>query len=292
MQKINRQPNNPNRTNTLKIFLGGLPTESSEEHIVKILKVEFGIDVLDIFIKRRKNRSKCLGHGTLRISKCQSSGLLRAGYFTYKDRSVRVEPCLEGKDLILRREALKQRRIFLRNLSSETTQQLLKWLMVKYGNVESCYLRGEPGTKLLVGVVIFSTQAEAKRVIEELRQHKEAISSELNSKDIEIGFSFKRIPNEQDPTSQEKSSKKRRRKKNKKRGKKKRNKNRKEMKDKSKAELENFDHSVKPSRPEYFHCRRLVNDGPANLLLRRRTILGANNSKLLSSKIGWMNSNW
>lgn len=120
--------------------------------------------------------------------------------------------------------------------------------MQKFGNVESCYMRGEPGKVELVGVVIYSQESEAQSALAELSK-KMWMFKKLKAKNVQIGFCFKEI--------KAMKLKKLRSQKG----------NKKECLSQREARV----HQIKPSWREYGHCKRETtwNHDEGNLVFKK-----------------------
>lgn len=177
-----------------KVFLGGLPKDAIEEELTAALIESFDIDVKELFLKKRKNRgkTKCLGHGILTLPASQVPRLVQVGYLKYKGRKVKMDHCLSGKELKERQKSLKERRIYLSNVLSSTEPSDLQQIMERFGNVESCYFRGQPGTELLVGVTIFATSVQAQNAKNHFSENMKELSK-LGGGDMKVGFSFREL---------------------------------------------------------------------------------------------------
>ena len=153
----------------VKLFIGGLPKDSSEPELYKILTQHAAI--LNIELKRRKNKrtNKCLGHGIITTDLHGSQLLLGLKHFEYKGRTVAVSPYLTGDDLRAHQSNFGTRRLFVRGVPTHFKERDLRHTFRTYGALESCYFRKEPGTESKVAVVIFDRPSAAKSAVEDLQ---------------------------------------------------------------------------------------------------------------------------
>lgn len=150
-----------------KIFLGGLPSNSKVEEISALLSSY--AEILKIDFKHRTNKTKCLGHGILSTPEKGAKVLLKLGSFDYKGRTISLTPHLEGEELVKFREELTKRRFFIKNLPEDTVIENLIRYFGKYGEIETCYLRGEPSSSLKICVVIFKNKIPTLKAYEKYR---------------------------------------------------------------------------------------------------------------------------
>lgn len=177
-----------------KIFLGGLPQNSTVEDIREGLSGLIPSESFEVEINYRKNKQKCLGSGVILTGQSQAEKLLKKGSISYKGRMVKILPYREGKELLKFREELSRRRVFVKNLPEDVRVQPIARYFRRYGRLESTYLRGEPSSNLKIAVVIFVERSSARLAYEDFRFGKidfcKILNSKIFEKDIEMAFNF------------------------------------------------------------------------------------------------------
>ena len=172
----------------IKLFIGGLPKDSSEAEIYEILQRYAAI--YNIELKRRKNKGnqKCLGHGILTTDLQGSKTLVERKYFIYKERTIVVSPYFTGEDLKAYQETFSLRRLFVRGVPYNYKDWDLRRTFTEYGALETCYFRQEPETTERIAVVIYKQAAAAERALENLELlHKQLRTSMTAAYSLTVG---------------------------------------------------------------------------------------------------------
>lgn len=176
----------------MKLFLGGLPTESKLEDLEQIIS-RFA-EVSKIELKMRANNKKCLGYGLITASTTQAKKLISLGQIDYRNRKVKITPYREGNELKSFRKELGKRRLFIKNIPKNANSRAISRYFTRYGAVESCYLRGEPSSDLKIAVLIFKNKASALSVYKDFRfgliDFNRILSSNNLKEKVMMGFQF------------------------------------------------------------------------------------------------------
>lgn len=193
MELKNTQQQAKKTTKTSKIFLGGLPQDSNVEELQEMLS-KLTASSFNIEIKCRKNRKKCLGSGVIRTGEAEAKKLIEKGSLLYKGRKVKILPYREGKELLKFREQLQRRRIFVKNMPEDVRVETITRYFLRYGPLESVYLRGEPSSNLKIAVVIFVEKHSARKTYQDFRfgriNFKKILNSKKMKKKIQVAFCF------------------------------------------------------------------------------------------------------
>lgn len=193
-QSRNSTKSNTKTRNQYKLFVGGLPAETTSEDLKSFLSEK--AEVFEVVLKLRTNKKKCLGHGVVTTSKEGAEKLLAVAQFEYGNRIVKLAPYREGSELTEFRKELTRRRIFIKNLPEDTNIDFISSHFISYGLIESCYLRGEPSTDLKIAVMIFKNKFSALRVYQDYRfgilNFQEILRRNLENS-IYVGFRFSEL---------------------------------------------------------------------------------------------------
>lgn len=193
-------------TKTVSLFIGGLPQETNELELIYLLSQHF--TVLKLELNKRKKGSKCLGHGTLIIPLSEERMALQTDHITYKQRKVKIMRNMKGEELRKFQKEFGMRRLYLKNLSPDIKADELNDIFSRFGDIESCYIRGEPLSETKIGIVIF-TEKESARVAYCKFRYGSLRFLEERCERLKIGFCYTELVKE---SREEFSNKKGRRK--------------------------------------------------------------------------------
>lgn len=177
----------------VKVFMGGLPTSCCNKEIEHLLSKLSDTKDIQVSLKLRSNKRKCLGSGIAKMDRATALTLTKIGSFFYKQRKVRMMMHREGAELKQFREQLTKRRLFIKNFPKDINVKKLQEYFEKYGKLESVYLRGEPGSELKVAVVIFEKKSSARLLYQDYRFGKicfKAILGKQFRRRVAMGFRF------------------------------------------------------------------------------------------------------
>lgn len=177
--------------NMQKLFVGGLPPDSKAEDIKSILSTR--TQIYEVVLKRRPKNDKCIGHGYIVTSKKGAEDLLRLQSFKYRKRKVKIAPYQDGNKLEQFRKEVSRRRVFIKNLPNDIKADQISEYFKEYGEIESCYMRGEPKSNLKIAVLIFKQKISALKVYEDYRFGEldfEEILKRKMEKNVYVGFRF------------------------------------------------------------------------------------------------------
>lgn len=159
--------NTDKKSQNKKLFIGGLPSNSTSEGIKSLLSKK--VETLDVVLKLRTNNKKCLGHGIVTTTEQGALKLLSIGQFDYGGRIIKITPFRGGKDLVKFRKELTRRRFFIKNLPEDVKVEDISGHFSRYGPIESCYLRGEPSIDLKIAVLIYKEKRSALMAYQDYR---------------------------------------------------------------------------------------------------------------------------
>ena len=182
----------------IKLFIGGLPKDSTEAELYEILRQH--ATIINIELKRRKNKrsQKCLGHGILTTDLQGSHSLLQLRKFVYRGRIVAISPYLTGDDLETYKRTFSQRRLFVKGVPLRYSERNLRDVFKGYGALETCYFRQEPESPDRLGVVIFKEASSATRAFNDM-----FLLSRQRRTTMNVAFSFEGFKNNPNPNSGE-----------------------------------------------------------------------------------------
>lgn len=150
-----------NINNSAKVFIGSLPKKTEDIKLLKEL-CKFG-EVFFLTTKRKETNGECLGYGHAQVSKHAYERLIDIKSLTFMGRKITFGPYLDGNKLKSHLTSLNSKRIFVRNIPKNSTQESLITLFSDIAKVETAYLRNIPGSRKPIGVIIFSDAKMAEK---------------------------------------------------------------------------------------------------------------------------------
>jgi len=173
----------------MKIFIGGLPT-SYDEDVIRGLFAPHG-EVLQIFVPTDRETGQPRGFAFLEMSK--ESGVSAVGaldQITIEDRVIKCNEQLSKEELANRKEsrATEGVKIYVGNVSFETTKEQLVECFEQYGTVSDCYVPLDSNTGMMRGFAFIRmpNEEESNKAIESLNGEM------LGGRDIEVSVSLPR----------------------------------------------------------------------------------------------------
>jgi RNA recognition motif-containing protein len=173
----------------MKIFIGGLPT-SYDEDVIRGLFAPHG-EVLQIFVPTDRETGQPRGFAFLEMSK--ESGVSAVGaldQITIEDRVIKCNEQLSKEELANRKESRANEgvKIYVGNVSFETTKEQLVECFEQYGTVSDCYVPLDSNTGMMRGFAFIRMPNE-----EESNKAIESSNGEmLGGRDIEVSVSLPR----------------------------------------------------------------------------------------------------
>jgi RNA recognition motif-containing protein len=173
----------------MKIFIGGLPT-SYDEDVIRGLFAPHG-EVLQIFVPTDRETGQPRGFAFLEMSK--ESGVSAVGaldQITIEDRVIKCNEQLSKEELANRKESRANEgvKIYVGNVSFETTKEQLVECFEQYGTVSDCYVPLDSNTGMMRGFAFIRmpNEEESNKAIESLNGEM------LGGRDIEVSVSLPR----------------------------------------------------------------------------------------------------
>lgn len=205
---IDQPINSPSEANGLiEVFIGGLPNDTVDADLLNLLSKHAKIVELNVKRRNNKKNKKCLGYAISKIEEKEAQNLIQLRYITYNNRRISLTKNLKGKELEEFQKRFAKRRLFIKDLPENTKPEFLKRTFSKFGALDSFYVRGQPGTKLKLGVVIFK---ERKSALAAFHFSMNKMIEELNKLGTKVEFDYRDMKKEtekHDPTNKKKKRK-------------------------------------------------------------------------------------
>lgn len=160
-QKSKKMLNDMNTQDQTEIFIGGLPNNTDDESLSELLSRYTKINELNVKRRNNKKTKKCLGYAIAKVDQSKAHKLIEVAYLNYKDRRISLTKNLKGKELEDFQKKFAKRRLFIKDLPKDTEPEFLQKTFSRFGPLDSFYIRGQPGTDLKLGVVIFKERKSA-----------------------------------------------------------------------------------------------------------------------------------
>lgn len=191
----NDQPSisSSNQEELTEVFIGGLPNNTADEDLLELLSKH--AEIAELKVKRRNNKKnkKCLGYAIARVKQDQAQNLIQLRYVTYNNRRISLTKNLQGKELEEFQRRFAKRRLFIKDLPENTEADFLKKTFSKFGPLDSFYVRGQPGTELKLGVVIFK---EKKSALAAFHFSMNQMIKELKKLGTKVEFDYREMKKE------------------------------------------------------------------------------------------------
>lgn len=184
-----------------EIFIGGLPNNTKDEELRSVLSKY--AEVKELKVKRRNNKSKnkCLGYAIAKVGQNQVQQLINLRYLTYKNRKISLTKNLKGKELEDFQKKFAKRRLFIKDLPKDAEAKFLETTFSKFGHLDSFYIRGQPGTELKLGVVIFQ---EKKSALAAFHYSMNNMIEELKNLSTKVEFDYRQVRKHKESEGSEK----------------------------------------------------------------------------------------
>lgn len=168
-----------NNNQHMKVFLGSLPKKTQDRslkhHISKLG------DIIDVKTKRKLTNGDCLGYGYAIVSKKTYEILIAKESSIFLGRRITFGPYLDGNKLKTHLSSLNNKRIYVRNLPKKSTPNSLEVLFSQIGEVETAYLRNIPGSRALIGVILFVEAKSASKGVSIINKDNKGVFKKMNA---------------------------------------------------------------------------------------------------------------
>lgn len=168
-----------NNKHNMKVFLGGLPKKTKDRTLKQHIS-KFG-DIIEVKTKRKLTNGDCLGYGYAIVSEKTYEILITEESSIFLGRRITFGPYLEGNRLKNHLSSLNNKRIFVRNLPKKSTSNSLEILFSRIGEVETAYLRNIPGSRTLIGVILFVEASTASQAVSIINKDNNGIFKNMNA---------------------------------------------------------------------------------------------------------------
>jgi len=173
----------------MKIFIGGLPT-SYDEDLIRGLFAPHG-EVLQIFVPSDRETGLPRGFAFLEMSKESGVSAVEAlDQITIEDRVIKCNEQLSKEELAKKKESRANEgvKIYVGNVSFETTKEQLVECFEEYGTVSDCYVPLDSNTGMMRGFAFIRmpNEEESNKAIESLNGEM------LGGRVIEVSVSLPR----------------------------------------------------------------------------------------------------
>ena len=150
----------------LKIYVGCLPGEATEE----MVKSLFGVhgQIKEVILIKKKSR-KCIGSGYIICQDKTTYDRILAAEVFYQDRKLETSPFLEKEELQKLHEDINIRKVLVKNLPVELTNEELYDLFRMFGEVVNAFISSDKKQDVMrptnYGIIIFKERIAAYKAI-------------------------------------------------------------------------------------------------------------------------------
>lgn len=192
---MNNKTPNPSKEEIIspKVFIGSLPKNTNYEDLHAHIS-NFG-EVIFLQVKRKETNGECLGYGHAEVSHRSYEALLKQKSSTFMGRKITFQPFFEGSKLKNHLVSLNSKRIYVRNIPKNSSQESLLQLFTQFGEIQTAYLRNIPGSRKSVGVILFSDPKKAEIAVEEINKTQSGVFMKMNAT-YQFITNFKRKKNQ------------------------------------------------------------------------------------------------
>lgn len=192
--ETNSSTNSP--TDLVEIFIGGLPNGTKDEELLALLTKHTEIEELNVKRRNNKKTKKCLGYGIAVVKPENSEKLINLRYLNYNNRRISLTKNLKGEELKEFQKKFTKRRLFIKDLPTYTDDLFLVKTFSKFGELDSYYIRGQPGSELKLGVIIFK---EKKSALAAFHFSMNKMIQEISHLNVKVEFDYNEIRDNKKP---------------------------------------------------------------------------------------------